>query len=160
MKLYLVQHGEALSKDVDPGRPLSPGGEHDIVQLKQILNKSGITVDAVLHSGKMRAHQTAEILAEQLLLKGEVEAISGINPNDPVQAFSIKVRRFKHDTMVVGHLPFMAKLVSCLTAGNEELDLVDYKPGSIVCLELDVEQKWRINWMLRPDFFKKIRLNL
>jgi len=152
MRLYLVQHGEALSKEEDPGRPLSRKGEHDVAQLTEILNKSGITVDAVLHSGKKRAHQTAEILAEKLLLKGEAEAISGINPDDAVHDFSLKVHRFKHDTIVVGHLPFMSKLVSCLTTGKDELDIVDYKPGSIVCLEQDAEQKWRISWMLRPNF--------
>jgi len=152
MRLYLVQHGEALSKEEDPGRPLSRRGKHDVVQLTEVLYKSGITVDAVLHSGKMRAQQTAETLAEKLLLKGKAEAITDINPNDAVQDFSLKVNKFKHDTMLVGHLPFMAKLVSCLTTGKEELDIVDYKPGSIVCLEQDVERKWRICWMLRPDF--------
>ena len=156
MKVYLVQHGEALAKDVDPDRPLSPKGKHDVEQLAGLLQKSSVTVDRVLHSGKMRAHQTAEILAELLLLKGECEAIDGINPNDPVQAFSIKVHKLKHDTMVVGHLPFMAKLVSYLVTGEEEVDIVDYKPGSAVCLEQDVEQKWRICWMLRPDFIKEL----
>ena len=152
MKLYLVQHGEAISKDIDPGRPLSPKGERDAARMANILKKAGVTVVRVLHSGKMRAHQTAEILAAELLLKGEVEAITGINPNDQVSDFSLKVHKFKHDTMVVGHLPFMAKLVAYLTTGKEDVDIVDYQPGSIVCLELDPEQKWRISWMLRPDF--------
>ena len=152
MKIYLVQHGEALSKEVDPGRPLSPKGEHDVARMSEVLNKSGITVDRVLHSGKMRAHQTAEVLAEKLLPMGEVEAIDGINPNDQVQAFSIEVHKLKHDVMVVGHLPFMAKLVAYLTTGEEELNIVDYQPGSVVCLEQDPEQRWRIIWMLRPDF--------
>lgn len=155
MNLYLVQHGEALSREADPGRPLSPTGEHDVALLTETLHKSGVTVNRVLHSGKMRARQTAELLAEKLLLEGEVEAIEGINPNDPVEAFSSKVRKLENETMVVGHLPFMAKLVSYLTTGGEGLDIVDYKPGSVVCLEQDAEQKWRICWMLRPDFIKR-----
>lgn len=154
MRLYLVQHGEALSKQVDPGRPLSPKGERDVAQLTETLNKAGAIVDRILHSGKMRAHQTAEILAEILLVRGETEAVEGINPNDPVQEFCSKIQKLKHDTMVVGHLPFLAKLVSYLTTGKEDLDIVAYEPGSVVCLEQDAEQQWRICWMQRPDFIK------
>ena len=34
MRLYLVQHGEAVAKEVDPDRPLSEHGREDIVRLK------------------------------------------------------------------------------------------------------------------------------
>ncbi len=151
MKLYLVQHGESVSKDVDPGRPLSAHGENDVKQLAESLRVSGLTVNKVLHSSKMRAHQTAEILGEALLISGEVEVTDGINPNDPVQGFSIRAHKFKHDTMVVGHLPFMAKMVSYLVTGNEDADIVAFKPGSVVCLQQDGEEHWQVQWMLRPD---------
>jgi phosphohistidine phosphatase len=151
MKLYLVQHGEAMSKEVDPGRPLSSQGEEDISEIAESLRLAGHTVDRVLHSGKMRAHQTAEILAEALLISGEVDVIDGINPNDPVQELSLKVHKLKHNTMIVGHLPFMAKMVSYLVTGNEDSTIVAYKPGSVVCLQQDHEEHWQIQWMLRPD---------
>ena len=154
MQLYLVQHGEALSKDVDPGRPLSAKGAQDVARITKQLNQAGVTLNRVLHSGKMRARQTAEILADKLLLKGDAEQAGGINPNDAVAVFSMKVHQLKNDTMVIGHLPFMARLVAYLTTGDEELDIVAYRPGSVVCLEKDPEQKWRIIWMLRPDFIK------
>ncbi len=151
MKLYLVQHGMPVSKDIDPGRPLSPQGEKDISKMAEFLRASDHTVSRVLHSGKMRAHQTAEILAEALLISGEVEVIDGINPNDPVQDFSLRAHKFKHDTMIVGHLPFMAKMVSYLVTGNEDQAIVAYKPGSVVCLQQVPEEPWQIQWMLRPD---------
>ncbi len=151
MKLYLVQHGEAVSKDVDPGRSLSPQGEVDVSKMAESLRVSGLTVNRVLHSSKMRAHQTAEIFREALLISGEVEVIDGINPNDPVQDFSLRTHKFKHDTMVVGHLPFMTKMVSYLLTGNEDMVIVAYKPGSVVCLQQDPEEHWQIQWMLRPD---------
>ena len=154
MNLYLVQHGHAVSKDVDPGRPLSPQGGRDVERMAGFLDKSGVSVDRILHSGKMRAHQTAEILADKLLLKGEVEAIPGINPNDSVVDFAGKLHKIKHDSMLVGHLPFMAKLVAYLTSGDKDHELLDYKPGSIVCLEQDADEHWLIKWMLRPDLIK------
>ncbi len=151
MKLYLVQHGMPVSKDIDPGRPLSPQGEKDISKMAEFLRASDHTVSRVLHSGKMRAHQTAEILAEALLISGEVEVIDGINPNDPVQDFSLRAHKFKHDTMIVGHLPFMAKMVSYLVTGNEDQVIVAYIPGSVVSLQQVPEEPWQIQWMLRPD---------
>ena len=154
MNLYLVQHGHAVAKEVDPGRPLNPQGEQDVKRLAEFLGKSGINVARILHSGKMRAHQSAEFLADKLLLKGEVEAITGINPNDSVEDFADKLHKLKQDTMLVGHLPFMARLASYLTTGNADHEIVDYQPGSIVCLELDAEQHWRIRWMIRPDLIK------
>jgi phosphohistidine phosphatase len=54
------------------------------------------------------------------------------------------------DTMVVGHLPFMAKLVSHLVTGDDSPTLVAYQPGAVVCLEL-IEKDWQINWMVRPE---------
>jgi phosphohistidine phosphatase len=53
--------------------------------------------------------------------------------------------------MVVGHLPFMAKMVSYLVTGNEDSNIVAFKPGSVVCLQQDAEEHWQIQWMLRPD---------
>lgn len=154
MKLYLVQHGDALTKDVDPGRPLSPRGEKDVQRIAGFLEQAGILVEKVVHSGKVRAHQTAEILGDKILLKGEVEAIPGINPDDPVEEFSVKVQKLKHDTMVVGHLPFVARLTAHLVTGDAEQTVMAYKPGSIVCLEQDEDKAWQIQWMIRPDLFK------
>ena len=154
MNLYLVQHGTAVTKDIDPDRPLSPQGEQDVRQLAEFLDKCGVHVERLLHSGKLRARQTATILADKLLLDGEIEAVSDIDPNDSVAAFSPTARKFKQDTLLVGHLPFLAKLVAHLTTGNDELTIVDYTPGSIICLERKVENGWRIRWMLRPDLIK------
>jgi len=153
MKLYMVQHAMPVPKDIDPGRPLSPEGEKDIARIAEFMRASDHKVTKVLHSGKIRARQTAEILAEALLISGEVEVIDGINPNDPVQYFSFGVHKFKDDTMIVGHMPFMTKIVSYLVTGNEDEVIVAYRPGSVVCLQQDPEKTWQIQWMLRPDTF-------
>ena len=149
--LYLVQHGEAVTKDVDPDRPLSNDGKDAVTRMTRFLSNAGINIDRVLHSGKTRAKQTAEILAKSIAESGLTEAISGINPNDPVEEFVNYIERLNTPTMVVGHLPFMAKLVSRLLINSDELALVDYQPGSVVCLSNDENSKWIINWMVRPE---------
>lgn len=149
--LYLVQHGEAVTKDVDPDRPLSSDGANAVLRMTTFLSNAGISVDRVLHSGKTRAKQTAEIFAKSIAESGLTEAISGINPNDPVDEFIPFIESLNTPTMIVGHLPFMAKLVSELLVHSNEVALVEYQPGSMVCMNKDENNNWVINWMIRPE---------
>ncbi len=151
MKIYLVQHGEALAKEVDPERPLSEQGKADAQRIGGALKNAGVTVERIVHSGKLRARQTAEILAAEIAPVLQPETSDRINPNDDPAAFEIHSEHDDVDTMVVGHLPFMAKLVSLLVSGDDSRSLVAYQPGSVVCLESVASDSWQINWMLRPE---------
>ncbi len=51
MRLYLVQHGEAVAKEVDPDRPLSEHGRENIVRLAKWLEQRGVEVREIRHSG-------------------------------------------------------------------------------------------------------------
>lgn len=152
MKLYLVQHGEALAKAQDPARPLTAQGERDARAIAQRLREAGVRVERVWHSGKRRAEQTAQLLARAVLPRGRhPQAIDGINPKSPVEEFCIDADVWEEDTLVVGHLPFMARLVALLVTGSSEREVVDYRPGSVVCLERAEAGHWVVQWMLRPE---------
>jgi len=151
MKLYLVQHGEALSKAEDPERPLSDQGKRDVLAIAALAEAAGVQVLRVWHSGKRRAEQTAEILAKAMLPGGKIESIDGISPNDPAGEFMSDADVWQEDTLVVGHLPFMSRLVSLLLINDQEHELVRYSPGSMACLERSAGQEWVLLWMLRPD---------
>jgi len=151
MKLYLAQHGAAVSKQEDPARPLSEQGAQEVQTVAAFLGISGIKVARVWHSGKRRAAQTAELLAKMILSGGRVEVVEGISPNDPVDEFATDADVWEDDTLVVGHLPFMSRLVSLLTSGDADAGLVQYQPGSLVCLERVDAEQWVILWMIRPD---------
>jgi phosphohistidine phosphatase len=151
MKLYLIQHGEAVSKQEDPGRPLSERGLRDVQALAALLGNAGVTVARVWHSGKRRAKQTADMLATAVLSGGRAESVEGINPNDPVGEFATDADVWDEATLVVGHLPFMSRLVSLLTTGDADTQLVQYQPGSLVCLERVDAEQWVITGMLRAD---------
>lgn len=153
MKLYLVQHGEACKKDVDPSRPLTDKGKDDIDRLAEFLMQAGIQVDRVLHSGKLRAVQTAQRLAEAIAPGVEPEASGLINPNDNPKAFDWQSESWDRDMLVVGHLPFMAKLISHLVIEDENKLITAYQPGSIICLERYNDSHWLVNWMIRPELF-------
>jgi len=153
MKLYLVQHGDAVDRDIDRDRPLSDQGHADMRRLAEILAHAGIHVDRVIHSGKLRAQQSAELLAQALAPGVEPETSGIINPNDPPSAFDWQSESWNRDTVVVGHLPFMARLVAHLVTGDADRPFTAYTPGTVVCLEHD-KSSWRINWMIRPELLR------
>ena len=151
MKLYLVQHGEAFNKEENPDRPLTDKGKSDAVKIATFLKQANIKIERLLHSGKLRAQQTAESISNIIETSATVESNGLINPNDYPKAFAWQDDSWDKDTLVVGHLPFLAKLISHLLIDNEATTLIAYKPGSVVCLECDESDKWIIEWVIRPE---------
>ncbi len=112
MRLWVVQHGDALAKDVDPDRPLSERGQSDVKRLASHLAGCGVGVGRVVHSGKTRAQQTADILAAALQARERVEAVKNLDPLDPPEPFAEECAGAAGDLLVAGHMPFVGKLVS------------------------------------------------
>ena len=151
MKLYLVQHGEALSKEINPERPLSDKGIQDVQKMSQFLKQSDVQVEQLIHSGKLRAKQTADYLSKNMAIAKSLQVNDKINPNDSPQLIAQNIKTWQCDSLIVGHLPFMAKLVSYLVLGSDESEVVAFQPGTIICIQRDEELKWQINWMVRPE---------
>ena len=151
MHLYLMQHGEAVPPEQDPARPLSDKGRQDVERLAAFLAERKVALSRVVHSGKLRARQTAEILVEAVAPAVRLEEIAGIAPMDPVEDFAAAVAARDSDSLVVGHLPFMEKLTSYLVVGNEDTPVIKFQNGAVVCLDLDREVgSWVIKWALSP----------
>jgi phosphohistidine phosphatase len=155
MRLYLVQHGEALAAEVDPARPLSAAGAADVRRMAAFLAEAGVGVAAVWHSGKLRAEQTAEILAAALTPGRSSEARAGLDPKDPTEDIARTLVARDQDLMVVGHLPFLAKLASRLVTGSDEPGVVALRPGAVLGLERAERERWTMVWMATPDWFRR-----
>lgn len=153
MKLYLMQHGDAVSKDVDPERPLSETGRQDVERLTAFLSKTSFKPSRIIHSGKTRAKQTAELLAAQASPEAKIEASSGLSPKDEVKPVVRQAKNWTGDTLIVGHLPFMGRMVAYLVSGDADNEVVSYQPGSIVCVER-TDGNWKIAWMIRPELLE------
>jgi phosphohistidine phosphatase len=150
-RFYLVQHGAATPKTTNPDRPLTQDGVQAVSRMASFLAGTGVKIERVLHSGKLRAEQTAEILAQALVPGGELRAIEHINPNDPVRDFTGKLDKFGTGTMFVGHLPFMEILVAYLLCADETSRPVAFTPGTVVCLHDPAAGVWTLEWMVRPE---------
>ncbi len=153
MKLFLVQHGEAVPEQADPARPLSPRGRLDVLKVSSVLKASGISPIPIRHSGKARARQTAEIIASAIGSESIISEEKNLNPNDPVRGTAGEVASLPGDLMIVGHLPFLAKLASLLLTGSEDTGTVAFRMGGVVCLERE-ERRWQVAWMVIPELIQ------
>ena len=155
MKLYLVRHGEAKSKAEDPERSLSPTGREGIRRVAGFLSKTGMSVPVIYHSGKKRAAETAEILASKVAPGVVPQKSDGLSPNDPLELIEGRVEDWTRDTMLVGHLPYMADLATrlLLETTDEVPVLVLFNPGTVLCLERDRIHGWYLEWVVHPGLF-------
>lgn len=151
MKLYLVRHGEALSKDVDPECGLSDAGKRDVERIASFMKNGSMLVSQILHSGKARTRQTAQIIAAHITTAIEVQEADGLKPNDPVEHYAFETRGYKDDTMLVGHLPFMGRLASRLVSGSEDAAGFNFHTGTVLCLDRCGRGCWSVEWMVNPN---------
>jgi phosphohistidine phosphatase len=151
MFLYLVQHGDAKKEEEDPARPLSHKGIEDVKKVASALSRLNITVEEVLHSGKLRARQTAEIIADSLNITKGISETDGLAPlNEPI-LWAEKMKTKTHSLMLVGHLPHLAKLSSYLLSGDKEKGIIAFKMGGVVCMKRDDAGTWTLQWMITPE---------
>ncbi len=155
MRIYLVQHGEAVDKQKDAARPLSAQGREDVTRVAGFLGLfEKPKPHLILHSGKLRAEQTAAMYSEAW---GNIprRRDEGLLPvADPV-ATAIYLEALQEDTMLVGHLPHLQQLVGLLLGGDSQLQLVRFRCGGVLCLERH-EAGWMVLWHINPTLFYRI----
>lgn len=147
MHVYLMQHGEALSEENAPGRPLSLTGIEQIKAVALVAYRAQIHIPVLYHSGKLRARRSAELLSHEV--GGEVVAREGLEPKDDVGPVAEWLRGESDDLALVGHLPFLDRLAGLLLTGDAAKSLVHFKNGALVRL-LRGETGWKVDWMARP----------
>ena len=160
IELHLLRHahaGDPLAWDgPDERRPLSDKGDKQADRLGRFLAGVGFAADTVITSPKVRAAQTAEIVARHLHLPvvldarlaggfdfGMVEAILR-DAGDPVRP------------VLVGHDPDLTDLVEILTGSAA----VTMKKGAMV--RIDIERPLAagagsLAWLVTPDLLKPAR---
>lgn len=149
MKLYLVRHGEALTEESDPR--LSPEGREAVEKVAEYLAGRKITVDRIECSMKRRALETAETIARAVGASHKVVQREGLKPNDDIAVIMEDLRGSKGDRMLVGHMPYMAKLAAALLAGSWPGQQVEFRTATAVCLTGDGKSGWELEWKIDPD---------
>ena len=148
MLLYLVQHGKARDRDEDPDRPLTDEGRREVETVMLVLMRYGaITASRVVHSGKRRAAETAELIA--LKLDADVEEADGLGPTDDPETWAGRLQESNRDLVMVGHLPHLSRLASRLLTGDPEASVVSFANGGVVALGR-ADGEWSVKWAIPP----------
>jgi phosphohistidine phosphatase len=149
-QVYLVRHGEAISAEVDPSRPLTPPGRVAVERMAAWAATADIRPDEILHSGKLRAEQTAEILADYLMPPRGTSVRRGLSPDDDVRPVADSLASGHQTLMIVGHLPFLGRLASHLVVGDADRPVVQFEEAAVVGLQFQ-EGHWTIVCVLDPE---------
>jgi phosphohistidine phosphatase len=157
MRLYLVQHGKAVDKKVNPDRPLTSEGAQEVDRVAAFLKGQPLHITEIWHSGKTRARQTAERLASTLVPGAVLRSREGLAPDDAVSDLKRVLEKRRENLMIVGHLPFLSKLAGLLLTGDDDEQVVGFRNGGVVCLEQDEADRWRVAWAIAPELLKASR---
>ena len=160
IELYFLRHAHAGDPEAwtgdDAARPLSDKGEKQAERLGTFLAGVGFTPDAIISSPKLRAAQTAEIVARHLgiqisfddRLAGafEVETLETLlgDAGDPVRP------------VVVGHDPDFSDVLAELSGASR----LPMPKGALA--RVDIERPLRagggtLRWLVPPDLLKPAR---
>ena len=154
MRAYLVQHGKAKSAEEDPNRGLSDEGRNEVMRIAEFLEDSRITVELIQHSGKLRAEQTAHLLAESIRCSSGPVHVQGIDPDDDPSMVANFLKVYTDDVFIVGHLPHLERLTSLLLTGNPDGRPVSFRNGGVVCLEKSSGGTWSLVWAIVPNLLR------
>ena len=150
MKMYLMQHGQAMSEGENPARPLTLQGKNDVERVAAWFAAMTPEIAEIRHSGKTRAEETAMIVARHVNAQDKVATFGGINPNDDVRPIAEAARQQQQSVMLVGHLPFLSRFASYVLAGDPEKTLIQFQMGGIACLDYQ-NNAWTLEWMIVPE---------
>lgn len=157
MDVYLVQHGEALSEEQNPQRPLSDTGRAAVANVANYLAARGPRlidppITELRHSGKLRARETAEILSQALCPKVRPTAVEGMQPNDDPHGIGSEFESRRDERtalMLVGHLPHLARLAGLLLTGDAGTSPVRFVNAAVLRLGFR-GTCWAVDWYVTP----------
>lgn len=163
MNLFLLRHGLAadlgdpgLPKDLqDAARQLTAKGKQKLWRITEALQALEIQPDVVISSPLRRATQTAQIVTEALELRKKLILTDNLAPGGSPKALVEQINELGprvKNILLVGHEPYLSKLIALLCAGNTSAAL-ELKKGGLAKLALPKLRYARcatLAWLLTP----------
>ncbi len=161
MNLYLLRHGIAVEPGTpgyenDSERPLIPKGERRLHSAVAAMKKLELSFDLILSSPFVRARQTAEIVADEMKLKKDLKFSDDLIPGGSSKALIRALKELKpepENVLLVGHEPYLSRLISLLIA-NDEYAAIEMKKGGLCKLEIGElchRRCAQMSWLLTPS---------
>ena len=151
MRFYFVRHGIAEDMvDSDFARELTRRGRRRVATSAQVMKRLSIAPTRIYSSPRLRARQTAEIIAEALGLRVSLaeEVNFGFDRGDITQL--TKELSGDDEVMFVGHNPDMSLLVQQLTGVD-----VSMKKGGLARVDTLGKNACHgeLVWLIAPKVF-------
>ena len=113
----------------------------------------------ILSSPFARARQTAEIVADELKLKRRLKFSDELQPDGSAKKLFRQLHDLKpapENILLVGHEPYLSRLISLLVSGDENT-AIDFKKGGLCKLEAEKLRAGKcaaLAWLLTPKQMK------
>ncbi|WP_167590544.1 phosphohistidine phosphatase SixA [Oceanidesulfovibrio indonesiensis] len=137
MHIYLMQHGAAFPKEVDPEQPLSPVGAEQVESSAKAMKSLGIKPEVIIASPKKRSRQTA----------ARVAAALGVPESDIMVSEAVKATANSYVTLeflaglprvesvlIAGHLPNLERLAALFVAADGKASIA-FQNGGLTCID-------------------------
>jgi phosphohistidine phosphatase len=124
--LLLLRHAKSSwtdSTQTDHDRTLNKRGKRDAPQMGQLIESEGILPDCIVSSTAVRAHSTAELVAENSRFDGEIQLFRELYHAPPSAYFAVlsQLPGTCHCVLAVGHNPGIAEFLMHLTGADESM---------------------------------------
>jgi phosphohistidine phosphatase SixA len=160
MLLHLVRHAHAGDPEAwdgpDAARPLSEKGRSQAERLGRFLADISFQTDAILTSPKLRAAQTAQIVAGHLgVVVADDERLAGSLDLETLDALLTDAQDPERP-VIVGHDPDFSELLALLC----DTERAPMRKGALARIEVDRPLRpggGTLRWLIPPDALRPER---
>jgi phosphohistidine phosphatase len=164
MELYILRHGLARDKEDwapqdDRDRPLTGAGRSRTKDVANGLQDLGISFDRIITSPYRRALETAKIVSKVFDMKKQLERWSSLAVDgDPERLVRDLSRQKWRSVLLVGHEPYLSRLISVLVAGNTGM-IMNLKKAGLVKISSEKLRYGRcasLDWLMPPKILTEL----
>jgi phosphohistidine phosphatase SixA len=87
----------------------------------------------------------------QLLSRSLPKQVAGPASNDDVEPMRDRLQTESENLMLVGHLPYLSRLVATLLGINKDRVVVEFRMGGVVRLDPKASGDWVVRWAITPE---------
>jgi phosphohistidine phosphatase len=159
MRLLLVRHAKAEVRSWsaypdDDLRPLSETGKTEQHEMSRAMIRMRISFDYLVSSPRLRALQTAKIIAKEYEWASPIERSDLLGDDFTVDGVINWLVQNQDEAKVVcvGHEPDLSELASAMIAGDDSVH-IDFKKSAVLAIDFDGNPavgKGILRYFLRP----------